>query len=121
MIYFKVQVKEEDNKDWGSYLSRSLQSAASYLPSGVSEVLQQGRDFATAKLHSCGLKNIRSGKQFKKVPKKINSVISDVNRKPRLFVACSDGYLYVYDIDQNGGECNLLKQHKVYHYQIISK
>ena len=56
---FKVQAKEEENKDWGSYLSRSLQSAASYLPSGVSEVLQQGRDFATAKLHSCGLKNIR--------------------------------------------------------------
>ena len=55
----QVQAKEEENKDWGSYLSRSLQSAASYLPSGVSEVLQQGRDFATAKLHSCGLKNIR--------------------------------------------------------------
>jgi len=99
MEHAQVQVKEEENKDWGSYLSRSLQSAASYLPSGVSEVLQQGRDFATAKLHSCGLKNI--------------SVISDVNRKPRLFVACSDGYLYVYDIDANGGECNLLKQHKL--------
>ena len=32
---------------------------ASYFTSGVSEVLQQGRGFATAKLHSCGLKNMR--------------------------------------------------------------
>jgi len=94
------QVKEDENQgDWSSYLSKGLQSAASYLPSGVSEVLQQGRDFATAKLHSCGLKNI--------------SVISEIHRKPRLLVACSDGYLYVYDINQNGGECNLLKQHKL--------
>ena len=53
------QPSEEESGDWGSYLTRGLQSAASYLPAGVSEVLQQGRDFATAKLHSCGMKNIR--------------------------------------------------------------
>ncbi|CBY22304.1 unnamed protein product [Oikopleura dioica] len=90
---------EEPNSDWGSYLTRGLQSAASYLPSGVSEVLQQGRDFATAKLHSCGLKNI--------------STIHEIGRKYYLFVACSDGYLYVYEIDPSGGECNLIKQHKL--------
>ena len=55
----QAQVKEEEGGDWSSYLTKGLQSAASYLPSGVSEVLQQSRDFATAKLHSCGLKNIR--------------------------------------------------------------
>lgn len=98
--HHQAQVKEEEGGDWSSYLTKGLQSAASYLPSGVSEVLQQSRDFATAKLHSCGLKNI--------------SVISEVHRKPRLMVACSDGYLYVYDINpKNGGECNLLKQHKL--------
>lgn len=90
---------EEESGDWGSYLTRGLQSAASYLPAGVSEVLQQGRDFATAKLHSCGLKNI--------------STISEIGRRHRLLVACSDGYLYVYEIDQGGGECSLIKQHKL--------
>ena len=49
---------------------------------------------------------------------KDSSVISEIHRKPRLLVACSDGYLYVYDINQNGGECNLLKQHKVCYHQV---
>jgi len=97
----QVQDKNEvdESGDWGSYLTRGLQSAASYLPSGVSEVLQQGRDFATAKVHSTGLKNI--------------STICEIGRRHWLLVACSDGYLYVYEIDQSGGECSLVKQHKL--------
>ena len=36
-----------------------------------------------------------------------------VGHAGRLLVAAADGYLYVYNVDTNeGGDCNLIKQHR---------
>uniref|UniRef100_A0A914X775 Uncharacterized protein n=1 Tax=Plectus sambesii TaxID=2011161 RepID=A0A914X775_9BILA len=35
-----------------------------------------------------------------------------VKAKPRLFVASTDGYLYIYNVEPEGGECALAKQHR---------
>ncbi|XP_077131719.1 WD repeat domain phosphoinositide-interacting protein 2 isoform X3 [Ranitomeya variabilis] len=37
-----------------------------------------------------------------------------IQKIPRLLVAAADGYLYIYNLDpQEGGECTLMKQHKL--------
>uniref|UniRef100_A0A671RPF1 WD repeat domain phosphoinositide-interacting protein 2-like n=1 Tax=Sinocyclocheilus anshuiensis TaxID=1608454 RepID=A0A671RPF1_9TELE len=37
-----------------------------------------------------------------------------IQKIPRLLVAAADGYLYLYNLDpQEGGECTLMKQHKL--------
>ena len=36
-----------------------------------------------------------------------------IKKQLRLLVAAADGYLYVYNVDTNeGGDCNLIKQHR---------
>lgn len=36
-----------------------------------------------------------------------------IKQIPRLLVASTDGYLYIYNLDKNeGGECALVKQHR---------
>lgn len=81
---------------WYGYVSKT---AASYLPAQMTDIFQQDRSFATAKLPRSGAKNVVALPLMKQVL--------------RLLVASLDGYLYVYNVDRNeGGECALLKQHK---------
>nr|AAH76082.1 WD repeat domain, phosphoinositide interacting 2 [Danio rerio] len=60
----------------------------------------QGRAFATVRLPFSGHKNI--------------CALAIIQKIPRLLVAAADGYLYLYNLDpQEGGECTLMKQHKL--------
>ncbi|OUC48753.1 hypothetical protein D917_05977 [Trichinella nativa] len=86
-------------QDWVSFVSRT---AANYLPSQVSDILQQERAFATARLPRAGCKSI--------------CAIMTLKTMPRLVVASTDGYMYIYNFNrQEGGECVLQKQHRLLH------
>ncbi|WAQ96960.1 WIPI2-like protein [Mya arenaria] len=95
---FKLETQKESGKSqeeqssWMGYFSKALKDSATYLPSPVTDMFNQGRAFAICKLPSQGLKN----------------------KVPRLLVASADGYLYIYNLDPNdGGECMLLRQHSL--------
>lgn len=101
---FKLEIPTErpkdDDQSWMGYFNQALKSSASYLPSQVSEILNQDRAFATARLPFCGLKNVCTWAQIQKLP--------------RLLVTSQDGYIYVYNVNPvEGGECTLVKQHRV--------
>ncbi|KAL5017993.1 hypothetical protein ScPMuIL_003715 [Solemya velum] len=90
----------EEPQSWMGYFGQALKSSATYLPTQVTEMLNQGRSFATSRLPTSGLHNICS--------------IATVQKIPRLLVASQDGYLYIYNLDPNeGGECTLLRQHRL--------
>jgi len=48
----------EDPQGWMGYFGNALKTSATYLPSQVTEVFKQGRDFAVARLPCPGLKNV---------------------------------------------------------------
>ncbi|XP_030877258.1 WD repeat domain phosphoinositide-interacting protein 2-like [Leptonychotes weddellii] len=101
---FKLEtVKEKPQEEpttWTGYFGKVLMASTSYLPSQVTEMFNQGRAFATVRLPFCGHKNICS--------------LATIQKIPRLLVGASDGYLYMYNLDpQEGGECTLMKQHKL--------
>lgn len=90
----------EDPQGWMGYFGNALKTSATYLPSQVTEVFKQGRDFAVARLPCPGLKNV--------------CALATIQKMPRLLVAAQDGFLYIYNIDPvEGGECTLLKQHRL--------
>ncbi|XP_070580026.1 WD repeat domain phosphoinositide-interacting protein 2-like isoform X2 [Ptychodera flava] len=90
----------EEQGSWMGYVSQALKSSASYLPSGVTDVFNQGRAFANIKLPFSGLKNI--------------CALAVIQKLPRVVVAAQDGYLYIYNLDPaEGGDCTLLKQHRL--------
>nr|KAG8540660.1 hypothetical protein GDO81_018855 [Engystomops pustulosus] len=101
---FKLEtVKEkpaEEPTTWTGYFGKVIMASTSYLPSQVTEMFNQGRAFATVRLPFCGHRNICS--------------LAVIQKIPRLLVAAADGYLYIYNLDpQEGGECTLMKQHKL--------
>ncbi|EDV27751.1 uncharacterized protein TRIADDRAFT_20961 [Trichoplax adhaerens] len=101
---FKLEEQEEATQEepagWMGYFGRALMSSTNYLPSQVADVFTQGRSFATVRLPNPGLRNI--------------CALAIISKTLRLLVACADGYLYVYDVPSNeqGGNCNLVKQHR---------
>lgn len=93
-------VPAEEPTTWGGYLGKVLMASTTYLPSQVTEMFTQGRAFATVRLPFCGHKNI--------------CALAVIQKIPRLLVAAADGYLYLYNLDpQEGGECTLMKQHRL--------
>jgi len=99
-IFKLEEIKEKPVEDntWTGMLTSGLKSSASYLPSGISDVMNQGRSFATARLPSAGLKSV--------------CTITSLQKVPRLCVATHDGHLFIYALDmQEGGECTLLRTH----------
>ncbi|XP_054991185.1 WD repeat domain phosphoinositide-interacting protein 2 isoform X1 [Sorex araneus] len=91
---------QEEPSTWTGYFGKVLMASTSYLPAQVTEMFTQGRAFATVRLPFCGHKNICS--------------LATIQKIPRLLVGASDGYLYMYNLDpQEGGECTLMKQHKL--------
>ncbi|XP_069839678.1 WD repeat domain phosphoinositide-interacting protein 2 isoform X3 [Dendropsophus ebraccatus] len=90
----------EEPTTWTGYFGKVIMASTSYLPSQVTEMFNQGRAFATVRLPFCGHRNICS--------------LAVIQKIPRLLVAAADGYLYIYNLDpQEGGECTLMKQHKL--------
>uniref|UniRef100_A0A7N6A753 WD repeat domain phosphoinositide-interacting protein 2 n=1 Tax=Anabas testudineus TaxID=64144 RepID=A0A7N6A753_ANATE len=101
---FKLETQKEKPAEepttWGGYLGKVLMASTTYLPSQVTEMFTQGRAFATVRLPFCGHKNI--------------CALAVIQKIPRLLVAAADGYLYLYNLDpQEGGECTLMKQHRL--------
>eukprot|EP00914_Ancora_sagittata_P018045 GHVO01035613.1.p1 GENE.GHVO01035613.1~~GHVO01035613.1.p1 ORF type:complete len:427 (+),score=26.57 GHVO01035613.1:132-1412(+) len=90
----------EEPQGWMGYFGQALKTSATYLPSQVTEMFNQGRDFAIARLPFSGLKNV--------------CALTNIQKLPRLLVASQNGYLYIYNLDpMEGGECTLLKQHRL--------
>ncbi|KAG9465140.1 hypothetical protein GDO78_018844, partial [Eleutherodactylus coqui] len=90
----------EEPTTWTGYFGKVIMASTSYLPSQVTEMFNQGRAFATVRLPFCGHRNLCS--------------LAVIQKIPRLLVAAADGYLYIYNLDpQEGGECTLMKQHKL--------
>lgn len=101
---FKLETQRDKSNEepdgWMGYVSKALMSSASYLPSQVTDVFNQGRAFAIVKLPFAGLKNI--------------CALATIQKLPRVLVASQDGYLYIYNLDPaEGGDCTLLKQHRL--------
>lgn len=82
----------------GFSFSGLISSAVStLLPTSV---LVQDRAFATIQLKEAGLRN--------------QVVITSIEKKLRVLVACEDGFVYVYDLDdQKGGDCKMVQVHDV--------
>nr|XP_039272035.1 WD repeat domain phosphoinositide-interacting protein 2-like [Styela clava] len=90
----------EDGSTWMGYFNKVLTTSANYLPTQVSSVLNQGRDFATVKLPVSGTRNV--------------CAIVSMQKLLRVVVAGYNGYLYIYSLDaQEGGDCSLIRQHSV--------
>ncbi|XP_072337048.1 WD repeat domain phosphoinositide-interacting protein 2 isoform X2 [Scyliorhinus torazame] len=101
---FKLETQKEKPQEepttWTGYFGKVLMASTSYLPSQVTEMFNQGRAFATVRLPFSGHRNI--------------CALATIQKIPRLLVAAADGYLYMYNLDpQEGGECTLMKQHKL--------
>uniref|UniRef100_A0A8C9VHY7 WD repeat domain, phosphoinositide interacting 1 n=1 Tax=Scleropages formosus TaxID=113540 RepID=A0A8C9VHY7_SCLFO len=91
--------QEEESPTWSAYVGKMFSAASNYLPAQVSDMMNQDRAFATVRLNIFGLKNV--------------CALATIQKLPRLLVASSDGYLYIYNVDpQDGGECVLVKKHR---------
>jgi len=84
---------------WMGYLSKAVSVSASYLPTQVTDTLNQFRAYATLTVPSPGTPNIVA--------------ITNLSKQTRLLLASADGYFYVYNIPGEGGECTMLKQHQL--------
>uniref|UniRef100_A0A0B7ATJ4 Uncharacterized protein n=1 Tax=Arion vulgaris TaxID=1028688 RepID=A0A0B7ATJ4_9EUPU len=90
--------KPQEDTSWMGILNSTFRTSASYLPAGLSDVMNQGRSFATARLPQAGLKSV--------------CTITPLQKIPRLLVATHEGHLYIYNIEPNeGGDCTLLRTH----------
>ncbi|EDQ86149.1 uncharacterized protein MONBRDRAFT_38529 [Monosiga brevicollis MX1] len=85
---------------WSSYLSSTLQYAAGYLPTTVTEVWTQERSFAQAML-----------------PEDVGEHIATMGgtpESPTIMVVSHDGWLFQYNINViEGGECGTPRKHRV--------
>lgn len=99
-----AEVKEETPTPTASW----MEWVKSSLPSQVTEVWAQGRAFATI---TTPFHDVRSVVAVTTVP-------GSEEGKVRVLVASYDGFLYIYGLNtQEGGECPLLKQHKMWQPQ----
>ncbi|XP_018916381.1 WD repeat domain phosphoinositide-interacting protein 2 isoform X2 [Bemisia tabaci] len=90
----------DDNQSWMGYISKAVSLSATYLPTQVTDVFNQGRAFASVHLPFQGKKNV--------------CAVTKIQGALRLLVASSDGYLYVYNLDTGeSGDCTLVKQHRL--------
>lgn len=90
-----LELKQETSSRWSmGFLTKAM---TSYLPSPVSDVLTQDRAFASVQLNQAGLHH--------------QCVVTKLDDETKLIVACEDGFLYVYEFDDKGGECRLIRAH----------
>lgn len=83
-----------DDQGWGGYLTNTMTSAATYLPTSVSEMWTQSRSFAQITLKKHGMPNLVA--------------LTGGEGGAAVMVATSEGYLYRYAVDtEEGGECEL--------------
>ncbi|XP_075436232.1 WD repeat domain phosphoinositide-interacting protein 1 isoform X2 [Ascaphus truei] len=96
----QLAARPEENASWTGYMGKMFQAASNYLPTQVSDMMNQDRAFATVRLNFSGQKNA--------------CTLVTIQKLPRLLVASSSGHLYIYNLDpQDGGECVLIKKHSL--------
>ncbi|XP_037804047.1 WD repeat domain phosphoinositide-interacting protein 2-like, partial [Penaeus monodon] len=94
------RVVVEEQPGLMGWMSKAVSASASYLPAPVTDMLSQGRAFATITLPFQGIRNV--------------CAIATIQKHPRVVVASTDGYLYIYNLNTTeGGDCTLLKQHRL--------
>ncbi|KAK8750695.1 hypothetical protein OTU49_014952, partial [Cherax quadricarinatus] len=94
------RVVVEEQQGLMGWMSKAVTASASYLPAPVTDMLSQGRAFATITLPFQGVRNV--------------CAIATIQKQPRVVVASTDGYFYIYNLNTNeGGDCTLLKQHRL--------
>lgn len=86
---------ERGEDDQRSGIIKAFSKAMEFIP--MSTMLYQDRAFAHVQLSEAGLR--------------YTCVVTKLEKEMRLMVACEDGFLYIYNVDANGGECKLLKCH----------
>ncbi|XP_028935509.1 WD repeat domain phosphoinositide-interacting protein 1 isoform X2 [Ornithorhynchus anatinus] len=92
--------RPEEPPTWSGYVGKMFMAATNYLPSQVSDMMNQDRAFATVRLHFSGQRTV--------------CTLSTIQKLPRLLVSSSDGHLYIYNVDpQDGGECILIQTHSL--------
>uniref|UniRef100_A0A4W3K5D0 WD repeat domain, phosphoinositide interacting 1 n=1 Tax=Callorhinchus milii TaxID=7868 RepID=A0A4W3K5D0_CALMI len=95
------QRPQEESPTWSGYMGKMFMAATNYLPTQVSGMMSQDRAFATVRLNFSGHRSI--------------CMLAMIQKLPRLLVAASDGFLYMYNLDpQDGGECVLVKKHRLH-------
>ncbi|XP_069604790.1 WD repeat domain phosphoinositide-interacting protein 1 isoform X1 [Ranitomeya imitator] len=95
-----IPEKSEDNSSWSGYVGKMFMAASTYLPSQVSDMMNQDRAFATVRLTFVGHKNA--------------CTLVTIQKLPRLLVSSSSGHLYIYNLDpQDGGACVLIRKHSL--------
>merc|ERR1712130_826326 len=65
----------------------------------VTDTLAQSRAWATVSVPSAGVPNIVT--------------IATLTKQTRLMLASADGYFYIYNIPEQGGDCVMVKQHRL--------
>ncbi|KAM4692288.1 LOW QUALITY PROTEIN: WD repeat domain phosphoinositide-interacting protein 1-like [Rhinophrynus dorsalis] len=92
--------RPEENVSWAGYMGRMFMAASTYLPTQVSDMMNQDRAFATVRLNFSGQKNA--------------CALVTIQKLPRLLVTSASGQLYIYNLDpQDGGECVLIRKHSL--------
>uniref|UniRef100_A0A1I7XM42 WD repeat domain phosphoinositide-interacting protein 2 n=1 Tax=Heterorhabditis bacteriophora TaxID=37862 RepID=A0A1I7XM42_HETBA len=94
-----LEKKQEPVTETSSWLGYLTQAASSYLPTQVNELMTVERSFATAKLPGTNKRNV--------------AALPTIKGQPHLLVATTDGFLYCYRLDSSGGECDLVKMHRI--------
>uniref|UniRef100_A0A4W2GJS3 WD repeat domain, phosphoinositide interacting 1 n=1 Tax=Bos indicus x Bos taurus TaxID=30522 RepID=A0A4W2GJS3_BOBOX len=95
-----MKSRPEEPSTWTGYMGKMFLAASSYLPTQVSDMMNQDRAFATGRLGFSGHRNI--------------CTLATIQKLPRLLVVSSSGHLYVYNLDpQDGGDCVLIKTHSL--------
>ncbi|KAJ8251736.1 hypothetical protein GJAV_G00224580 [Gymnothorax javanicus] len=98
---FPVRSGEDSAPTWSAYMGKVFSAASSYLPTQVSDMMNQDRAFATVRLDVFGQRNV--------------CALATIQKLPRLLVASSDGQLCIYNLDPHeGGECVLVKKHRLF-------
>lgn len=77
------------------------------IPANVTDVFTQGRGFASAIMPVAGLRH--------------SCAITTIESQLRLLIAASSGYLYVYNILPEGGECQVIRKHDLRNIPSIYK
>ncbi|XP_068631674.1 WD repeat domain phosphoinositide-interacting protein 2 isoform X2 [Battus philenor] len=106
-------VRDEAEPDgWLGWLSQAVTAGAGYLPGAVADVLAQGRAFASARLPESGHRTVVAITNVAKGPG-AGGAGRGGTADARLLVASSAGVLYVYALAAEGGECVLLRTHRL--------
>lgn len=56
--FFRPRLASEEKQGWMGYLTKAVSASASYLPSQMTDVFNQGRSFASVHLPFQGLRNV---------------------------------------------------------------